>query len=71
MYSRGPSKYANFSLLESECLDSEKVWGRAVKVLRGIVTLHEVEGLAYLQRSPTGRTIARKNDASGTSSQSH
>ena len=51
-----------------------RIWrgrGCAVKGLRGIVAVHEVEGMAYLQRSRTGRTIARTNDASGSSSQSH
>ena len=49
----------------------EKMWGRAAKGLHGIVAVHEVEDMAYLQRSPTGRTIARTNDASGSSSQLH
>ena len=36
----------------------EKMGGRAFKGLRGVVTGHEMEGAAYLQRSPTGQTIA-------------
>ena len=45
----------------------KEVRGRAVKGLRGAVVVHEVEGLAYLHRSPTGRTIARMCGGSGTS----
>ena len=45
----------------------KEVRGRAVKGLRGGVVVHEVEGLAYLHRSPTGRTIARMCGGSGTS----
>ena len=48
----------------------EKKGGRAAKGLRGIVAVHEVEGLAYLQKSPTGRTIL-STCGGGTSSQSH
>ena len=70
-------RYLDFTSLYPTCnrcvgdiMDAYPV-GHPVKGLWGIVAVHKVEGLAYLQKSPTGRTIVRTSDAGGTSSQSH